>query len=63
MSKKKTIFNILISGAGLSTVVTLVLPYYLQNAQAPIPAVFQFVGWDWAAWVVRIGAIMGLSAR
>ena len=43
--------------------VTLVLPYYLQNAQAPIPAVFQFVGWDWAAWVVRIGAIMGLSAR
>lgn len=43
--------------------VTLILPYYLQNAEAPIPAVFEFVGWDWAAWIVRVGAIMGLSAR
>ena len=26
---------------GLSAVVTLILPYYLQNSQAPIPAIFQ----------------------
>lgn len=47
---------------GLSAVVTLVLPYFLQNAEAPIPFIFQYVGWDWAAWVVRIGAFMGLTA-
>ena len=29
---------------GLSAVVTLILPYYLQNSQAPIPAIFQYVG-------------------
>ena len=48
---------------GLSAVVTLILPYYLQNSQAPIPAIFQYVGWNWAAWIVRVGALMGLSAR
>lgn len=47
---------------GLSAVVTLVLPYFLQNAQAPIPFIFEYVNWDWAAWVVRIGAFMGLTA-
>jgi len=47
---------------GLSAVVTLVLPYFLQNAEAPIPFIFEYVGWDWAAWVVRIGAFMGLTA-
>eukprot|EP00090_Calanus_glacialis_P009799 TRINITY_DN18202_c0_g1_i1.p1 TRINITY_DN18202_c0_g1~~TRINITY_DN18202_c0_g1_i1.p1 ORF type:complete len:411 (-),score=88.28 TRINITY_DN18202_c0_g1_i1:345-1433(-) len=47
---------------GLSAVVTLVLPYFLQNSEAPIPFIFEYVGWDWAAWVVRIGAFMGLTA-
>ena len=48
---------------GLSTVVTLMLPYFLQDAGAPIPYIFEYVGWSWAAWVVRIGALMGLTAR
>eukprot|EP00092_Neocalanus_flemingeri_P020863 GFUD01022601.1.p1 GENE.GFUD01022601.1~~GFUD01022601.1.p1 ORF type:complete len:412 (+),score=49.33 GFUD01022601.1:140-1237(+) len=47
---------------GLSAVVTLVLPYFLQNAEAPIPFIFSYVGWEWAAWIVRIGAFMGLTA-
>ena len=63
---------------GLSAIVTLVLPYFLQvnayhtllitvvqckNAEAPIPFIFEYVGWNWAGWVVRIGAFMGLTAR
>ena len=48
---------------GLSTVVTLMLPYFLQDAGAPIPYIFEYVGWGWAAWVVRVGALMGLTAR
>jgi len=47
---------------GLSAIVTLVLPYFLQNAEAPIPFIFEYVGWNWAGWVVRIGAFMGLTA-
>ena len=35
----------------------------LQDANAPIPHIFEYVGWDWAAWVVRVGALMGLTAR
>ena len=48
---------------GLSAVVTLMLPYFLQDAGAPIPHIFEYVGWGWAAWIVRIGALMGLTAR
>lgn len=47
---------------GLSAVVTLMLPYFLQDAGAPIPHIFEYVGWGWAAWIVRIGALMGLTA-
>ena len=66
---------------GLSAVVTLMLPYFLQvmtvmitvimlmivimvqDAGAPIPHIFSYVGWEWAAWIVRVGALMGLTAR
>ena len=48
---------------GLSSVVTLMLPYFMQDANAPIPHIFSYVGWEWAAWVVRVGALMGLTAR
>jgi len=47
---------------GLSAVVTLMLPYFLQDPNAPIPHIFSYVGWEWAAWIVRIGALMGLTA-
>ncbi|XP_066587082.1 cationic amino acid transporter 2-like isoform X2 [Prorops nasuta] len=47
---------------GVSTVLTMVLPYYLQNEKAPFPHLFEFIGWEWAKWVVTIGAICGLCA-
>ncbi|XP_073971198.1 high affinity cationic amino acid transporter 1-like isoform X2 [Rhodnius prolixus] len=47
---------------GLSAVLTLMWPYYLQDVDAPIPHVFLMVGWDWAAWIVAVGGIFGLLA-
>lgn len=46
----------------VSAVLTMVLPYYEQNPDAPFPHIFDVLGWDWARWVVSIGAICGLCA-
>jgi len=46
----------------MSVVITLMLPYFLQDENAPIPFVFDEIGWHWAAWIIKIGAIMGLTA-
>ncbi|CAG2117432.1 unnamed protein product [Medioppia subpectinata] len=50
---------------GVSAIQTLMLPYYLQNDDitkgAPLPYIFEHVGWTWAKWVVAIGALNGLS--
>ncbi|XP_045474648.1 high affinity cationic amino acid transporter 1-like isoform X2 [Harmonia axyridis] len=47
---------------GTSTVLTLMVPYYEQNANAPIPFAFQRVHWYTAAYIVTFGAIFGLYA-
>ncbi|CAG2060593.1 unnamed protein product [Timema podura] len=61
---------------GVSSVLTLMWPYYLQasinhnhnnhhhhpDPDAPIPHVFREVGWPVAQWIVSIGAIFGLFA-
>ncbi|XP_034935920.1 cationic amino acid transporter 2-like isoform X2 [Chelonus insularis] len=47
---------------GVSAVLTTVLPYYQQNAEAPFPHMFNYIGWSWAKWVVTIGAICALCA-
>lgn len=47
---------------GISAVLTLMWPYYLQDVDAPIPYVFNEVGLQWAAWIVAVGGIFGLLA-
>ncbi|XP_031772015.1 cationic amino acid transporter 2 isoform X1 [Apis florea] len=47
---------------GVSTVLTTVLPYYEQNEDAPFPELFDRIGWNWAKWLVTIGAICGLCS-
>ncbi|KAK5644990.1 hypothetical protein RI129_006290 [Pyrocoelia pectoralis] len=47
---------------GTASIVTLMVPYYLQDVNAPIPHAFEMVGWDIAKWIVAIGGIFGLCA-
>ncbi|XP_050304475.1 high affinity cationic amino acid transporter 1 isoform X2 [Anthonomus grandis grandis] len=47
---------------GVSTVLTLMVPYYLQDHDAPILKAFEAVGFNVAKWIIAIGAIFGLSA-
>lgn len=45
---------------GVSTVLTMMWPYYLQNPDAPFPHVFEEVGWIAIKWIVTVGAIFAL---
>uniref|UniRef100_A0A146LZQ3 High affinity cationic amino acid transporter 1 n=1 Tax=Lygus hesperus TaxID=30085 RepID=A0A146LZQ3_LYGHE len=59
------IFSLLIvfvAYSGISGVLTLMWPYYLQDTQAPIPYAFDQVGWHWAATLVSVGGVFGLLA-
>ncbi|KAK3909811.1 Cationic amino acid transporter 2 [Frankliniella fusca] len=47
---------------GVSAVLTLMWPYYLQDPDAPLPFVFKEIGWPYAQWTVAIGGIFGLFA-
>lgn len=46
----------------LSTVLTMMLPYYDQNENAPLVYVFRHYNWKIAEYVVSFGAIFGLCA-
>lgn len=46
----------------ISTVLTMMLPYYEQDENAPLPFVFKQLGWYVAERIVSIGAIFGLCA-
>ncbi|XP_053954407.1 cationic amino acid transporter 2 isoform X1 [Anastrepha ludens] len=47
---------------GVSTVLTMMLPYFEQDEQAPLPHVFSRYGWWVAEYLVTIGALCGLCA-
>lgn len=46
----------------LSTVLTMMLPYYEQNVDAPLVMVFRNYNWIVAEYIVSIGAVFGLCA-
>ena len=46
---------------GISSTLTLMIPYYSQDSNAPLPFAFNELGLKWAGWVVGIGALFGLS--
>ena len=47
---------------GMSAVLTMMLPYYAQDENAPLPYVFRYYGWTVAEYIVSVGAIFGLCA-
>ncbi|CAH2255209.1 cationic amino acid transporter 2-like [Pararge aegeria] len=48
--------------AGVAIVVTMMMPYYLQETVASVATSFTYVGWDWARWLVTAGAVVGITA-
>ncbi|XP_050675731.1 cationic amino acid transporter 3-like [Leptidea sinapis] len=51
-----------LSYASVSTVITMMVPYYLQDVSATVASAFVHVGWEWARWLVFTGAVCGMSA-
>ncbi|CAH0691638.1 unnamed protein product [Spodoptera exigua] len=47
--------------AGVSIVVTMMVPYYEMVAVASVSTAFSHVGWEWARWIVTVGAVFGIS--
>lgn len=46
----------------MSTVLTMMLPYFEQNENAPLPYAFKQFNWSTAEYIVSFGAIFGLCA-
>lgn len=46
---------------GVSFVISLMIPYYVFDMDAPLSEAFRYVGLDWASYVVSVGAIISLA--
>ncbi|XP_075977770.1 cationic amino acid transporter 3-like [Anticarsia gemmatalis] len=51
---------VFLSYFSISTVLTMMLPYYMQDEEAPFPHAFTMVGLTTIKWIVTIGAIFAL---
>ncbi|XP_065360956.1 cationic amino acid transporter 3 [Calliphora vicina] len=51
---------IFLSYFGVSTVLTMMIPYFDQDHDAPFPAAFDAIDWITVKWIVTIGAIFAL---
>nr|AKN21446.1 slc7a-2 [Schmidtea mediterranea] len=47
--------------ASISTIITLMCPFYIINEDAPLPFIFDKAGWYVSKYIVGIGALFGLS--
>lgn len=47
---------------GVSSVLTLMMPYYMQDEKAPFPFVYDQLGWPWAKYAVSVGAVCALCS-
>ncbi|XP_071946161.1 cationic amino acid transporter 2-like [Antedon mediterranea] len=56
-----SLFFIFIAYFGISMTITLMCPYFLLDEKAPLPFVFDYVGWTSAKYVISIGAVCALS--
>ncbi|XP_035440159.2 high affinity cationic amino acid transporter 1 [Spodoptera frugiperda] len=55
------LFIVFAAYAGVSIVVTMMVPYYEMVAVASVSTAFRHVGWEWARWIVTVGAVFGIS--
>ncbi|XP_026464799.1 high affinity cationic amino acid transporter 1-like [Ctenocephalides felis] len=57
-----SLFITFLSYFSISTVLTMLLPYYEQDVDAPLTHAFELLGWTTPQYIVSIGAIFGLCA-
>ncbi|XP_047030356.1 high affinity cationic amino acid transporter 1-like isoform X1 [Helicoverpa zea] len=55
------LFIVFIAYAGVSIVATMLVPYYELVGVASVSVAFTRVGWDWARWIITLGAVFGIS--
>lgn len=55
-----SLFVIFVAYFSMSTVLTMMLPYFDQNENAPLPYAFKQFNWPTAEYIVSFGAIFGL---
>ena len=53
----------MVAYCGVSSILTLMVPYYAIDINAPLPDAFKQVGWSVAQYVIAVGAVSGLSTR
>ena len=56
-----SLFAVFLAYFGVSSALTLMVPYYAQDPDAPLSHAFHAVGWPAAGYMVSIGALFGLS--
>ncbi|CAK8684396.1 unnamed protein product [Clavelina lepadiformis] len=53
---------VVVAYVGVSTALTLMVPWDLISVSSPFPNAYHFRGWDWAGYVVSIGALAAMTA-
>jgi amino acid transporter len=56
-----TLITVAILYCGLSAVLTLMIPYYYLDADTALAHAFEYVGLDWAKYIVTTGAAISLA--
>jgi amino acid transporter len=55
-----TLATVSVLYCSIAAVLTLMIPYYLTDTDTPLAQAFEYVHFDWAKYVVAIGAILTL---